>query len=346
MWYNSNTDVYFSWKYLYNFRHQGGGFTMNVFIFLGCALTIVRDFAKANAITHSGRFHPDDIFSSLIVLLLSGNVRLARVPEINKEMISKPKPPIIFDIGGGSFDHHQSNAPIRSNGVRYASFGLLWKSYGVRILKERYNCSHSDAVIIADMLDKSFVQAIDYEDNKKDKIPTVQVPTLGLSSVIASFYPTWDNVSPEAEEEAFVRALEIAAVAFNSAILQSIAKLHSKEIVEKAIAESKEHILVLPQYVPWKDWLLESTNPKAKDILYVIFPSSRIKGYDIMSVPKRIGSKFLRKPFPDAWAGLQGIALAQKINVPLAYFCHLERYMASACSLEAAKSMAELAMVS
>lgn len=309
-------------------------------------LHLVRDVRKANAVTHAGKFHADDVLATILVVLLLGKVFLARVSEVGSNITSRFKPPIIYDIGGGTFDHHQAGAPIRENGVRYAAFGLLWKAYGPRILREHYKCSHSEAILVAEMLDKDFVQGIDYEDNKKDIVVNVRIPTICLSTIIAGFNTTWEDASPEAEEEAFIKAIDFAYTAFNNMVLQTIAKLRSKPIVEHAIEESKENILVLPRYVPWKDWLLSSNNPKAKEILYVIFPSKRIMGYDIMSVPKRLGSKFLRKPFPDSWAGLEGLALAQKLNVPMAQFCHLERYMASANSIDAALTMAKLSMTS
>lgn len=308
---------------------------------------LIHDLKKANAITHSGKWHADDILSTILLLLVLGEVFLLRVPEVTKNMVSRFKPPIIYDIGGGAFDHHQANAPIRPNGIRYAAFGLLWRAYGVRILKEHYNCSHSDAVAIAEMFDRDFVQGIDYADNKKDNAPSVHQPMVCLSSLIASFNPSWEDPSQEAEEKGFMRALDFAYIAFDESLSKTISKFHARPIVERAIAENTyKNILVLPHYVEWKEWLLSSEQPKAKDILYVIFPSKRMKGYDIMSVPKRIGSKFLRKPFPISWAGLEGHKLEEALNVPMAYFCHPERYMASARTIDAALNMAALSMIS
>ena len=44
---------------------------------------------------------------------------------------------LVFDIGGGEFDHHQIDALKRENGITYSSFGLLWKEFGRDFLTKR-----------------------------------------------------------------------------------------------------------------------------------------------------------------------------------------------------------------
>ena len=59
---------------------------------------------EANCITHSGRFHVDDIISTIFLSKIIDRVILARVPTIrNKDVKDK----IVYDIGLGEFDHHQ-----------------------------------------------------------------------------------------------------------------------------------------------------------------------------------------------------------------------------------------------
>ena len=44
---------------------------------------------------------------------------------------------LVYDIGGGEFDHHQAGGNgQRDNGVKYASCGLIWKSYGKKYLEK------------------------------------------------------------------------------------------------------------------------------------------------------------------------------------------------------------------
>ena len=99
--------------------------------FCGFYVKITNDLKKAKAITHSGCFHADEIFSTVILLLLMKNLVLARIPKITSHINSSA---IIYDIGGGVFDHHQPGGNgARENGIRYSSFCLIWKAYGKRV---------------------------------------------------------------------------------------------------------------------------------------------------------------------------------------------------------------------
>ena len=91
-------------------------------------IEIVNDINEANFITHSGKFHADEIFATILLEKIYQNIKLMRVSEIDSEDY---KDKTIFDIGGGKFDHHQVGGNgERSNGIKFASFGLLWNEYG------------------------------------------------------------------------------------------------------------------------------------------------------------------------------------------------------------------------
>ena len=70
--------------------------------------------------------------------------------------------------------------------------------------------------------------------------------------------------------------------------------------------------MILDKFMPYQEFVLESTNPKAQNILYVVFKSNR-KGYTIRAIPKELGSFANRKKFPDTWCGLRNEEL-QKVN--------------------------------
>ena len=74
------------------------------------------------ALTHSGKFHADDVFASALLRICYPGIEIRRTFEIPEGFDG-----LIFDIGGGRFDHHQTGAPVRPNGVPYAAFGLLWR---------------------------------------------------------------------------------------------------------------------------------------------------------------------------------------------------------------------------
>ena len=114
----------------------------------------------ANCITHSGRFHIDDVISTIFLSKIIDTVILSRVPTIeNKDVKGK----IVYDIGLGEFDHHQKNRNgQRNNGIFYSSIGLLWKRFGKEYLK-KLKVKYIDETF--EYIDRELIQNIDAADN-------------------------------------------------------------------------------------------------------------------------------------------------------------------------------------
>ena len=81
----------------------------------------------AQGFTHAGKFHADDVFSTALLRIVRPDIQITRGFEIPENFDG-----IVYDIGGGMFDHHFEPRPIRPNGVPYAAFGLLWQLLGTR----------------------------------------------------------------------------------------------------------------------------------------------------------------------------------------------------------------------
>ena len=94
--------------------------------------------------------------------------------------------------------------------------------------------------------------------------------------------------------------------------------------------------------MPWKEFLLESKNNKAKDINFVIFPSKR-GGFNIYAVPLEIGSFENRKSMPKAWRGLRDSKLQQVTGIKTALFCHNAGFIATCKTKEDAIEFTKLA---
>ena len=91
-------------------------------------------FDDANCITHSGRFHIDDVISTIFLSKIMDKVVLLRIANIKNENL---KNKLVYDIGLGEFDHHQKNRNgQRKNGIYYSSIGLLWKKFGKKYLEK------------------------------------------------------------------------------------------------------------------------------------------------------------------------------------------------------------------
>ena len=115
---------------------------------------------KANCITHSGRFHVDDVISTIFLSKIINKIVLSRVPTIENKNV---KDKIVYDIGFGEFDHHQKNRNgQRDNGIYYSSIGLLWKKFGKEYLK-KIRVKNIDKTF--EYIDRELIQNIDATDN-------------------------------------------------------------------------------------------------------------------------------------------------------------------------------------
>lgn len=266
----------------------------------------VMNFKKA--LTHAGTFHADDVMSTAFLRILNPEInveRTFRVPE------DTPEGTLIFDIGGGEFDHHQVNNEIRDNGIPYAAFGKLVRAFGGELgLSEESLATFQ----------RDVVEPIDSTDNGGSPDP--------LSRVISAFNPTWDESA-----DATARFWEAEAIA-ESLLRKEINTLKSidsaREIVLAAAEKMEDGVVVLEQYAP-QDALQEV--PEAQ---FVVYPSAR-GGWNIQTVPSDENPMVGRTPFPDEWLGHPDASLGMT-------FCHPGNFLASAETREQAINIAHLAV--
>jgi uncharacterized UPF0160 family protein len=117
--------------------------------------------AKTKIVTHSSKFHTDDIFAVATLILVLGEENIEVVRSRDPEVIKTGD--YVVDVGGEynldtkRFDHHQKGgAGQRENGIPYASFGLVWKHFGTQV-------SGSEEVM--KRIDQQLVQPVDAGDN-------------------------------------------------------------------------------------------------------------------------------------------------------------------------------------
>lgn len=270
-------------------------------------------FMYTNGITHAGKFHADDVFSAAFLKILNPEIKIKRVFEVPEYYDRYTT--IVFDIGRGEFDHHQSNSPVRDNGVPYAAFGLLWKKFGYWIFE--------DSKMIQ-KFDDSFVQEIDHSDNTGDYHQ--------LSYIIENFNPAWnENVNTD---EMFDKAVEFAKKILERIFAKKFAAAEAQKIVSDAYKKSDGKIVVLEQYVPWKAALI---NTSAR---FVVFPSDR-GGFNAIALSKTETDNSLRTPFPDEWSSLEGKELQQISGIEGLLFCHKNCFLIHTSDLESAKKACE-----
>ncbi len=287
--------------------------------------------------THDGSFHADEVFAIAALMLLDEPIEVLRTRD--RETLERAD--LRVDVGfqydpqTGDFDHHQRGFDeVRPNGVRYASFGLIWRAFGARV------CDGEQEV--ADAVDAGLVQGVDANDTGQQITDSLieGVYALSVNGVIGGFNARWDEtLAPEQERLRFDEAVDLARGILAREVLSAASSRRSARIVQEAIAAATDPRLVeFPINAPWKQVLV----PEAPEALFVIYPKRQ--GFGVEAVPRELGSFENRRDLPAEWAGREGADLVAVTGVPDALFCHVKRFLVVASSREGAEQLAWLAL--
>jgi uncharacterized UPF0160 family protein len=285
--------------------------------------------------THSGTFHADEVFAvATIEIALANPIELIRTRdrEIYKDA------DICIDIGGeyddtrDRFDHHQAKgAGKRSNGIPYASFGLVWKKYGLII------CGNQS---IVDEIDEEIVQPIDAEDNGMEfvKLTKSHIRPFAVPDVVHILNSTWKE-SDRNQDEAFGEALKLAKFILHRAILRARDKHEAERFVTTAYESAEDkRVIITDSHYPDRDVLCKFLEP-----LFVVRPNSdgTWGAETIKDDPRSFKN---RKDFPKKWGGKTGSALEKASGVTGALFCHRNLFLVIGATKEAALELVERAL--
>jgi uncharacterized UPF0160 family protein len=287
--------------------------------------------------THDGSFHADETFALAVLKLLDDSLEVVRTRDKSQLAACDLR----VDVGmrndpeGGDFDHHQKGGGgERLNGVRYASFGLVWRHYGPRLCGD-------DAAIVA-RIDETLVQGVDANDTGQPLTQSLigDIGAMTVSDVIYALNPAWDaDTSATEQDERFAHAVTLAAGILEREIATASAHARAAGIIRRAIGRADDPRLIeLDRGLPWHRELIEH----APDALLVIFP--RRDGWALEAVPREFGAFANRLDLPAAWAGRSGPELAAITGVADAVFCHTARFYAAASSREGVTALARLAL--
>ena len=221
--------------------------------------------------------------------------------------------------------------------VPYSSAGLIWRDFG-HMIPEISESANPD--LVWSLIDRDLIQGIDAIDNGKMPSADYVCKPMTISFAISGFNPTWDsNVN---SDTAFMEAVEFATLVLGNALANAVSKAKAESIVDAAIAKTKGPVMVLEKFAPWQEFIFSSENEKAKNILFVVFPSNR-GGYNWQCVPATLGSFAQRHPVPQEWRGLSGKELQEVTGVTTATFCHPAGFIGGAETREDAIRLAEIA---
>ena len=232
-------------------------------------IKLTKKIDNANCITHSGKFHVDDVISTIFLSKLKKNIILIRVPTV-KNINVKNK--IVYDIGFGEFDHHQKNRNgKRKNGIYYSSIGLLWNKFGKKYLKS-LNVKNINKTF--KYIDEELIQYIDATDNMQIKYLKNKISP----DFIKLCNPEWnENISGD---QAFIKALRLADEFWNIYIKHAIAEVEAIDIILNEIEKSKECYIIFDKEIPYRKAINFYKGNKVK---YIIMKSQR-EGYEVRTL--------------------------------------------------------------
>ncbi len=299
-------------------------------------LKITKNIEEANLITHASKFHADEVFATAFLARFIDNPVVCRVNVVPDNIRDDQ---IVYDIGFGKFDHHMKDFNERhGSGVKYAAFGLIFREYGMKYLE---SIDLNSAPIAFNMIEHEVVECVDAIDN--GEFPEINTPYTykALDGIIADYNACWDEDVDN--DNNFMEAFNFAYTYLDKVIKRTYAKIRARSEVETAIGESKDHIMYLDKYMPFKDIVVASSNPKALDIYFAITPSNR-GGYNIHTIPINKNTHETRMDFPAEWGGLADSELQKVSGVKTATFCHSGLFLAACDTIEDAYLMARLAI--
>ena len=285
---------------------------------------LTKDINKAKFITHAGNFHADDVFSTVFLEKLNKDITVIRLKEYQDDGTK-----LAYDIGLGKFDHHGATYDEkRENGIHYCSFGLLWKSFGLKYLKKM---NVKDPEKVYEIFDELLVIQIDAFDNGEYSLDS-PFNIYTLASLIEQFRPKLGENKDE--DKCFLKACHFANIIFEQILEDAISKAKALDIISKE--EKKDKILILKEYIPYEYAVFKLD----LDVEFAVYPSNR-GGYAAHTIPIKYKGFTPKVKFRQEWAGLRDEELQKISGIKTAKFCHKNLFLATAETKEDALKFIE-----
>lgn len=276
-------------------------------------------------ILHASVFHADDVFVAAMAKILNPNVEIVRTHNVQGYDLKSDDDIVVCDIGGGRFDHH-GKPKFRKDGSKHCAATLFWERFGKDVIRHIARDMGEESILITyNNIDHRLLSTIAVLDNGD-----ISTSLYTINAVISSFNATWDH--PEASDIGFAAAVNLAITILTNDIRRSESVDRSRKLVQKAIAESANQIVVLPQYMPWQAAVCPT------DALVVVFSSKR-NGFNVQLVPVAPNSYETKISTPESWHGKSGEAAAAEFDGMT--FCHSSGFMAAFSSMDSAMAAAQ-----
>ncbi|GAB6069924.1 MYG1 family protein [Thiomicrorhabdus hydrogeniphila] len=275
-------------------------------------------------VTHSGRFHADEVFAISMVLM----VEERQITRSRDEKVIK-QASIVLDVGAEydpetlRFDHHQNSfTEERENGIPFATAGLIWRHYAKRIFEVKGLKGDYEIGFATQWVDDKLIADIDAVDNGM----YLDDPRPSVSQVIAMMNESSDE--PEKQEVAFNKAIGFTTEILNNFIKAAIKEAEVVVELEEYAKTVENGILVLDKNLPFKDFI--SSHPEIKRVVY---PRTK-EQFGVYCNGQE-------NHLPQRFRGLRDTELNEVTGLTDTIFCHKSGFMAVSLSQESALFMAK-----
>ena len=258
-------------------------------------------------VTHGGAFHADDVFATALIGLDifrsgQGDVKILRLNDFHEaERLDQEGHHLVYDIGGGNYDHHQKGAEVREDGTPYAAFGLLWRVIGRRL---------GFSPLAVQKFDREFISDLDRHDNT------------GCGNAVSYCISAYNSIP-----DGFDEAVSVATSMLASCLNRLEAFDASIEFCTERYSSLHPEWVDMVSDIHHRADIFESA-PEFKDVKVTITRSKR-GGYCVTSVTERgNGEMKNRYLFPESWRGKTEKELAALLPGVGVTFCHSNGFMA------------------
>lgn len=260
---------------------------------------------------HSGSFHADEVTATALLLLYDSidEDKIVRTRDLSKLEQCE----FVCDVGGvydpekKRFDHHQADY---KGYLSSAGMVLLF-------LKET---SQMDFHMF-EMFNKTLIMGVDAHDNG---IARFELGTTSFSQVISNFLPIDYEATDEDMDDAFFKAVYFVVGHLDRLRKRTIYNSDCKTQVRKAM-QTTSHVLIFDASIPWLENFFE-LGGDLHPAQFVIMPAGN--HWKLRAIPPSLQDRMkVRKPLPEAWAGLLENDLKKVSGISGAVFCHKGRFI-------------------
>ena len=271
--------------------------------------------------THSGEFHADDVLATALLQHAVESRKLTcRITRSRSRSILE-QCDIVYDVGGGIYDHHGTDKVYYPNGIPMAACGKLLKDLV---------CNED----IAEGLRRRLFYAVEANDNGHELPRFIESSRLYF---IHMFNPTWmESGTPQESNKAFYSVLGMTRKIYERMIDTVNADIESRYFIEreaKLVRDGK--IMLLHKYCPAQEYA--RVHP---ELLAVVYPKE--SNYVVRCMPTFSRKYETKITFPKEWHGLSNEELVAASGIEGAVFCPDGGYMSVFQTPQAARQACDV----